>query len=155
MMVDQNLTAEIQRLSDIEAIKQLKYRYIRLVDNHEFVEWGNASFTESCYLSTTDLGTHIGRDNIVKAVTQSYGACQTSHHVHMPEITITGPDAATAIWSIDDYSTWVAGGARTVEWGRGYYEDEYVRTEQGWRINRSILVRRALGVPGQSPADSN
>jgi hypothetical protein len=71
----------------------------------------------------------------------------------MPEITISGPDAATAIWSIDDYSTWVAGGARLVEWGRGHYEEEYVRTEQGWRINRSVLVRKSLGAPGQSPAD--
>jgi hypothetical protein len=150
MSVDQSLAAVIQGLSDIEAIKQLKYRYIRLVDNHKFVEWGEESFTEGCYLSTTDLGTHVGRDNIVKAVAKSYGACQTIHHVHMPEVTIAGPDAATGIWSIDDYSTWVAGGARIVEWGRGHYEDEYVRTEQGWRINRSILVRQALGPPGQS-----
>jgi hypothetical protein len=153
MPVDKNLAAAIQRLEDIEAIKQLKYRYIRLVDAHRFEEWGEASFTAGCYLSTTDLGTHVGRTNIVDAVARSYGACQTIHHVHMPEITISGPDAAAAIWSIDDYSTWVAGDARLVEWGRGHYEEEYVRTEQGWRINRSILVRKSLGAPGQSPAD--
>jgi hypothetical protein len=154
MTAETNLAAEIQRLSDIEAIKQLKYRYIRLVDAHRFKEWGEASFTEDCYLSTTDLGTHVGRANIVDAVAQSYGACETIHHVHMPEIKITGPNAASGIWSIDDYSTWVAEGSRMVEWGRGHYEEDYVRTEQGWRINRSILVRQALGAPGQSPANS-
>jgi hypothetical protein len=154
MPVEQDLAAKIQCLTDIEAIKQLKYRYIRLVDGHRFEEWGEASFTEGCYLSTTDLGTHVGRANIVEAVSRSYGACQTIHHVHMPELTITGPDTATGIWSIDDYSTWIAGGARMIEWGRGHYEEEYVRTKQGWRINRSILVRQALGAPGQSPAIS-
>jgi hypothetical protein len=152
MSIEDDILAEISNIKNIEQIKQLKYRYIRLVDNHQFDQWADESFTENCYLSTTDLGTHIGRANIAEAVRKSYGSCQTIHHVHMPEITITGPDTATGIWSIDDYSTWIAGDVRMIEWGRGYYEDQYVRTEQGWRINRSILVRQALGAPGQSAA---
>jgi hypothetical protein len=154
MAAEQPFAAEILELLDIEAIKQLKYRYIRLVDAHRFEEWGEASFTEDCYLSTTDLGTWEGRANVVAAVARAYGTAKTIHHVHMPEITITGPNTASAIWSIDDYSTWIADGARMIEWGRGHYEDDYVRTEQGWRIKRSVLIREALGAPNQNAADA-
>jgi hypothetical protein len=145
----EQVAAEIRRLADIEAIRQLKYRYIRLVDARRFEEWGRESFTEDCYLSTTDLGAWEGRDNVVAAVARSYDSARTVHHVHMPEITITGPDTASAVWALDDYSTWVADGAPVVEWGRGHYEDDYVRTEQGWRINRTTLVRQALGAPSR------
>jgi hypothetical protein len=145
------LAAEIQKLADIEAIKQMKYRYIRLVDAHRFEEWGEQSLTEDCYLSTTDLGAAEGRANIVARVAQAYGSAKTIHQVHMPEITITGPDTASGVWSIDDYSTWVVDGARAIECGRGHYEEDYVRTDKGWRIKRSILVREALGAPS-SPA---
>jgi hypothetical protein len=148
MSVDvEQLAAETQRLADIEAIKQLKYRYIRLADAHRFEDWGRECLSKDCYLSTTDLGTWEGRENIVAAVARSYGEAKTIHQVHMPEITITGRDTASAIWSIDDYSTWVADGAAVVQWGRGHYKEFYVRTDQGWRINRTTLVREALSAP--------
>jgi len=146
-MEQADLTAQIQRLADIEAIKQLKYRYIRLVDARRFEAWGEQSLTEDCDLSTTDLGDWKGRDNIVAAVTRAYGSCRTIHHVHMPEISITGPDTARGVWALDDYSTWVADGAQVIDWGRGCYEEDYVRTDQGWRIRRTILTRQSLGAP--------
>ena len=146
----EHLGAVLQKLSDIEEIKNLKYRYIRLVDAHRFEEWGSTCFTEDCYLSTTELGTWIGRDNIVAAVKRGYGSAKTIHQVHMPEIAITGPDTASALWALSDYVTWTADGERVIEWGRGHYEDSYVRTQQGWRINRSVLVREALPPPSRS-----
>jgi hypothetical protein len=142
--------AELRRLSDVEEIKILKYRYIRLVDAHRFEEWGSTCFTEDCYLSTTDLGTLIGRDNIVAAVKRGYGSAKTIHQVHMPEITITGPHTASAFWALSDYATWTADGERVVEWGRGHYEDSYVRTDAGWRINRTVLVRETLPPPSRT-----
>jgi hypothetical protein len=145
------LAANVQYLLDVESIKQLKYRYIRLVDAHRFEEWGKQCLTDDCYLSTTDLGTAQGRANIVELVARSYGAATTIHNVHMPEIVITGPHEASGVWSIDDYSTWVVDGARMAELGRGRYDELYVRTEEGWRIKRSVLVREALGVQS-SPA---
>ncbi|SFG49051.1 SnoaL-like domain-containing protein [Novosphingobium sp. CF614] len=142
--------AQLQCLADIEEIKKLKYRYIRLIDAHRFEEWGNACFTEDCYLSTTDLGTWIGRDNIVAAVKRAYGTAKTIHQVHMPDITIIGPHTATAIWALSDYTSWTANGEHVIEWGRGHYEDSYLRTGQGWRINRTVLVREALPPPSRS-----
>jgi hypothetical protein len=145
----EQIRAEMQRLSDIEAIKQLKYRYIRLVDAHRFDEWGQESFTEDVYLKTTELGEWKGRDNVIAAVRRSYRDARTSHMVHMPEITITGPDTASAIWSLDDYSCWTEDGKPVIDWGRGHYEEEYVRTKQGWRIKRTVLVRQSLDPPAR------
>jgi hypothetical protein len=150
---DQTAT-HLQRLIDIEEIKVLKYRYIRLVDAHRFDEWGKRCFTDDCYLSTTELGAWTGRDNIVAAVRRGYGSVMTIHQVHMPEITITGPDTATGIWALSDYATWTTNGERVVDWGRGHYEESYVRTGDGWRINRTVLTRQSLAAPsGRAPAD--
>jgi hypothetical protein len=137
---------EIQRLADIEAIKQLKYRYIRLADAQRWEEWGQV-FAEDCYLSSQAVGTWEGRANVVRAVASSYGTCKTVHQVHMPEITITGPNTASGIWSMDDFSTWIADGKPVMEWGRGHYEEEYIRTERGWRIKRTVLSRQPVADP--------
>jgi hypothetical protein len=147
MALEHDLAAEIRALTDIEAIRQLKYRYIRLVDAHRFEEWGEQTLTEDCYLSTTDLGVAEGRENIVATVARAYGAAQTVHHVHMPEITITGPDTASGTWSSDDYSTWSVNGVQAIECGRGHYSEDYARTDKGWRIKRSVLVRQAIETP--------
>jgi hypothetical protein len=64
----------------------------------------------------------------------------TVHHVHAPEITITGPDTATAIWAMDDLVTMFRPRERRFH-GYGHYHDEYVRTDQGWRISRTELTR--------------
>jgi hypothetical protein len=145
----ERIAAQLQRIIDIEDIKMLKYRYIRLVDAHRFDEWGSSCFTEDCYLSTTELGTWIGRDDIVAAVRRGYGSARTIHQVHMPEITMTGPDTATGIWSLSDFATWPAEGGPVIDWGRGHYEDSYVRTAQGWRIERTVLVRETLPAPNR------
>ena len=152
----EQISAQLQRLIDIDEIKALKYRYIRLVDAHRFDEWGNGCLTEDCYLSTNELGTWIGRDNIIAAVRRGYGSAKTIHQVHMPDITITGPDTATAIWALSDYATWIVDGNRVIDWGRGRYEDSYVRTAQGWRINQTVLERETLQTPNRSepPSDS-
>jgi hypothetical protein len=146
MSVDSTLAAQVQQLVDIEAIKQLKYRYIRLADAHRFEEWGQ-TLSEDCYLSTVDIGTWEGRANIVAAVARSYGEAKTIHHVHMPEINITGPDSASGVWAIDDYATFKFDGKDVIDWGRGYYEELYVRTAEGWRIKRTVLTRNALSAP--------
>jgi len=144
---DFTLAANVQKLLDIEAIKCLKYRYIRLADEQRFEEWGETCFTDDVYLSTLELGAFEGREAVVAAVSRGYRTAFTIHQVHMPEIAFTGPDNATGIWSLSDYTTFEHDGARHIEWGRGRYDEEYVRTEQGWRISRSVFRRQAVPAP--------
>jgi 3-phenylpropionate/cinnamic acid dioxygenase small subunit len=146
---DEVLT-ELRRLADIEAIKQLRYRYMRLMDANCFAEWGE-TLAEDCYMYSPYLGAAEGRDQAVAALSRSYektqGKARTNHHVHMPEITIESADRAHAIWSIDDYSTWFENGEEKVEWGRGWYDEAYIRTKDGWRISKCILSREAVRGP--------
>lgn len=141
------LVANLQMLLDIEAIKRLKYRYMRLVDEQRFEEWGKTCFTEDVYLSTLELGAFQGRAAVVAAVARGYQTAFTNHQVHMPEITFTGEDTATGIWSLSDYTTFVHEGARHIEWGRGRYDEDYLRTPDGWRIRRCIFKRQAVPAP--------
>jgi hypothetical protein len=71
----------------------------------------------------------------------------------MPEITITGPDNATGIWAMFDYVEWPGDGPPTGLQGYGHYTEEYVRTDDGWRIHNLVLSRLRIdplagGLPG-------
>ena len=67
----------------------------------------------------------------------------TTHHGHMPEIEITGPDTARGVWAMFDRVEWpsAADGTRVGITGVGHYLDEYVREDGDWRIARSRLER--------------
>jgi SnoaL-like domain len=71
----------------------------------------------------------------------SLARATTVHQVHTPEITITGPDRATAIWAMNDYVEIPVDGSSFVLRGYGHYHEEYVRTEEGWRVKSSVLTR--------------
>lgn len=136
---------EMQRLVDIEAIKQLRGRYSRAVDTKD---WGlfAASLTEDAVL-TAEGGVNEGRDSIVAMVSGALASATTVHHQHTPEIEITGPDAATGIWAMQDIvqiDTFVLRGF-------GHYHEEYARTPEGWKIKRSTLTRTSVDTEGEVP----
>jgi len=91
-------------LVDIEAIKRLKYRYVRCLDQKL---WGEIArcFTED---ATAAYGggahSYSGREAIVSFLSSSMGAdsFHSSHHVHHPEIDLTSPTTATGIWALED-----------------------------------------------------
>ncbi len=84
-----------------------------------------------------------GREAIVDSVSGALVGTQTVHHGHMPEIELTGPDAATGIWAMADYVEWPQpeGEDRVGLRGYGHYVEEYVREDGEWRIARSRLDR--------------
>jgi len=129
----------IRELADIEAIKQLKARYIRLVDGKKWDEW-RALFTPDCRVET-EGGVHEGPDDVVASVSRVLAKGTTMHRVTMPEITITGPDSATAIWGQQDIVEMEYKGQPHKFSGWGYYYEEYRRTPEGWRIKSTRLER--------------
>jgi uncharacterized protein (TIGR02246 family) len=133
----------VQRLVDIEEIKQLKARYFRSLDRKDWDAFGGV-FTRDAVLEVPEAGMVVhGRDAIVEAVSDALAGSTTVHHGHMPEIEITGAGAAQGIWAMFDYVEWPApdGGARSGLRGYGHYVEEYVRDEGRWRIARSRLER--------------
>lgn len=134
----------MQRLEDIEAIKQLKAKYIRCADTKQWQEWGQL-FSEDCRLDT-EAGVHEGRDTVVKIISESMQDGVTVHRVTMPEITITGPNTASAVWAMQDEVSLTYKGQSHKFRGFGYYHETYVRTPAGWRVKSCQLVRHKVEV---------
>jgi hypothetical protein len=134
---------EVRRLSDIEAIKQLRGRYSRAIDTHDWELLG-ASLAEDARLST-DGGIEEGRAAIVAAVSGALATATTMHHQHTPEIKITGSETAIGTWAMQDIvyiGTFVLRG-----WG--HYAEEYLRTADGWKIKSSTLTRVRVDTEGE------
>jgi uncharacterized protein (TIGR02246 family) len=134
----QDLMQELGRLRDIEAIKQLKARYVRFVDTKDW-EAFRELLTEDFRLES-DAGTHEGRDAVVSMVSSALAGASTVHHALLPEISIVGPDTATGIWAMEDFITLGGDGALAFQ-GYGHYHEEYVRTDRGWRLRRIVGTR--------------
>ena len=136
-----------EHLADIEAIKQLKARYFRLLDTKRWQEWGDV-FTADASLDSTDDAPHAraeGRDAIVALVSGAVGQAVTVHHGHMPEIELTAPDSARGIWAMEDHLEFPGDPPALVVHGRGHYHEEYERSADGaWRIKSLRLVRLLL-----------
>ena len=121
-------------LAEIEAIRQLKHAYFRLLDLKRFAELG-ALLTEGAttgYQSGTLQ--HTGRAAIVAFLEESLGdpGIVTMHNGHHPEIALTGPTSATGRWYLEDR---VIVPAHDFELhGTALYDDRYVKEGPDWRI---------------------
>src|SRR5262249_5873730 len=134
------IASELQRLSDIEAIKQLRAKHVRCIDTKEWDLWVKEVLAEDVE-TLTDGGHIVGRDNVVASISKTLAQAVTMHRIHIGEVWLTGPNTASAKWPMDDYVEMTVKGAPFVLRGSGYYHEDYVRTENGWRIRRSQLVR--------------
>ena len=142
--------AALQRLLDVEAIQQLKARYFRCMDTKDWVGFAGV-FTADAVMDA-DGYVGRGRDEIVASLRTVLDGVVTTHHGHMPEITITGPDRATGVWAMFDYLTF-PGDPPSGFRGYGHYHEEYVREADGWRIRRVELRRLRMDpFDGASPA---
>ena len=139
---------DANRLADLEAIKQLKARYFRLMDTKQWVLWGDV-FCEDCSMQSgpPDTPAVRGREQIVRYVRGFIENVITVHHGHMPEIEFTGPDSAKGIWAMYDQLR----GPGFVLDGWGHYHETYRRDADGrWRIAGTRLTR--LRVESPDPA---
>jgi 3-phenylpropionate/cinnamic acid dioxygenase small subunit len=132
----------LQKLADMEAIKQLKARYMRCADHKKWDEWAEC-LTEDVRLET-EAGLQEGRENARQTISASLKDGKTIHRVTAPEITFTGENSASAIWAMQDVVEINHDGQRHFFHGYGRYEEEYVRMPSGWRIKRSKLVRERI-----------
>lgn len=145
-----DLEARLQHLLDLEEIKKLKYLYCRYNDggwhgqpvshqgpSHEL-------FTEDGVWDGSPIVKAEGREEIRKLFDHFAKQPMAYHAVMNPIIEIEG-DFARGHWHLiaagrlpDDSSTLGVGG----------YEDEYVRTPDGWRIKlMRVIWGRGTALP--------
>lgn len=128
-------------LIEIEAIKRLKHRYVRLLDHKEWDEL-QTLFASDATASYAD-GTYAyeGRDAIVGFLRDALASPNvlTSHKVHQPEIDLTGPNSATGVWGLEDVVIHLEHNV-TIR-GAAFYRDEYVKVDGEWRIKHTGYER--------------
>jgi len=138
-----------EQLSDIEAIKVLKARYFRTMDNKE---WGGleACFTEDLHADFRDAPGMLseGRENYMTALEAALNDARTVHHGHMPEITLEDASNATGIWAMED---WVELPGISLR-GWGHYHERYRKEDGVWRIAAIRLTRLRLVMNGEEQA---
>ncbi|MDA8047429.1 MAG: nuclear transport factor 2 family protein [Actinomycetota bacterium] len=121
-------------LVEIEAIKQVKYRYLRAVDTRDWDLLASTLTEDATSAYSSGKMSYEGRDAIIGFLKESMPERDmlTSHKVHHPEIELTGPDTATARWGLEDVVIMVSAGLNLR--GAAYYEDKMVKLDGQWRI---------------------
>jgi hypothetical protein len=135
-----------QKLLEIEAIKCLKARYFRSMDNKLWVELADC-FTPDLvadFRAAPGMLTE-GRDIYMQALRKALGDSPTVHHGYMPEIELLDENNARGVWAMDDIVELPGLSLR----GWGHYHEEYRRENGRWRISRIRLSRLRLLLNGE------
>ena len=126
---------------DADAIAQVKYRYLRGVDTKDWDLLAGTLVPDAVARYGGGVHTVSGRDEIVGFLRSRLEAdtVHTSHRVSHPELTADGGDRATGRWALDDVVLDTEHRFQLV--GAAWYDDVYVRTDDGWRIAETGYTR--------------
>jgi hypothetical protein len=138
----EELRADIQRLMDLEAIRQLKYAYFRCVDT--------CNLEELPGLLHEDVAVHFtggnyewkfqGRDEYVKNIGMAFSReAVGQHNAHHPEIQLLSDTEATAIWYLAD-NMWILN-HNAMTHGTALYWDRYLKVDGRWLIRETSYER--------------
>lgn len=136
------LRKDVQRLLDIEAIKQLKHAYFRCIDTANLQELGT--------LFHADVLVHFiggsyewklqGRKEYLDSIGASFSNRSVGHHNgHHPEIQMLSETEATGIWYLAD-NMWILN-HNAFTTGTALYWDRYVKQDGRWLISETRYER--------------
>lgn len=137
-----------------EEIRTVKARYFRGVDTAD-TGLVRGILADDCVLDYMGCCTDpkTGRDyfpamNIVMRGADAWSSeglasmgIVSVHHSHNGEITITGPNNASAIWSMTDRLFMPPGRDYAVMTGYGYYHETYEKIEGAWKL-KTLRIQR-------------
>jgi hypothetical protein len=138
----EELRADIQRLMDMEAIRQLKYAYFRCVDT--------ANLEELATLFHDDVSVNFkggsyewkiqGKQDYVQNIGMAFSTeAVGQHNAHHPEIQMLSTTEATAMWYLED-NMWILNhNAKT--FGTAIYWDRYLKVDGRWLIKDTRYER--------------
>lgn len=126
------------RRDDIDAIKSLKYRYLRCVDLRLWDELAETLAPEVSASYGKRLS-YTGRDEVVNGLRgQMTDDVITEHQAHHPEIEVDG-DTATGRWYLQDRV--IVPAFDTMIIGSAFYSDTYARQDGRWVITSTGYKR--------------
>ena len=145
---------ELERLSAIAALQQLKARYFRGVDTGDG-DLVRSLLAEDCVLDYTGccIDPATGRDfipamNVVlhgrdswKSDGMSKSGIVSVHQGHNFEAEFLDDTNAKGIWSMTDRLWFPPGGAISMMAGYGHYHETYVKLGERWLIQTTHITR--------------
>jgi hypothetical protein len=142
MTNSRSIEERIQRLEDIEALKQLKHRYCTLCDDGYPAGPLAALFTVDAIWDGGPLGRFEGRE----AIRKFFASCSklvsfAIHHVTNPVITVEG-DQATCEWLLWEPIVFSQGNQAV--WMAARYHDRCRRVGDEWRFEHVTVDLRVL-----------
>jgi len=128
-------------LQEIEAIKRLKYKYLRCLDQKRWDELAECFTEDASSAYSSGRYAFQGRDAIMGFLKKAMGAPSflSSHRVHHPEIELIDPTRATGVWALED--TVIETNAQITIRGAAFYTDEYVKVGGHWKIRSTGYQR--------------
>ena len=129
-------------MDDIEAIRQLKARYFRLMDTKDWDAFAQV-FAQDVEVDLTTQGAGVirGVAEYLPFLRSVIEDVVTVHHGHMPEVELTSPTTAAGIWAFEDHLWWPEGAPQRELHGFGHYHETYVKAGGEWRIHTMRLSR--------------
>jgi hypothetical protein len=121
-------------LQEIEAIKRLKYRYLRCLDQKCWDEMSECFTPDATAAYGDGQYSFAGRDAIMEFLRSALGGKSmiSSHRAQQPEIDLKSATTASGVWALDDVVIETTSG--TVIRGAAFYQDEYVKIDGRWQI---------------------
>jgi len=128
-------------LQELEAIKRLKYKYLRCLDEKLWDELAGCFTADATAAYSDGKLAFTGRDAIMKFLRDALGPASmiSSHRVHHPEIDLTSPTTATGTWALEDVV--IETKANITIRGAAFYRDQYVKQDGAWLIKSTGYTR--------------
>ncbi len=140
--MEKDLEARVRELEDVRAIIDLEADYAHAADTVDPEGYGNV-FAKDGVIELNHGGDQetqrvIGREAIAgfcrEVIAKGYKFAM--HSLHNPRIVVDG-DTATGRLYFEATTHTLADGTG---WSAGSYQDEYVRTREGWKISKKVIT---------------
>ncbi len=135
-----DLARRLTALEDIEAIKQLKYRYFFNCDQKRPQQVRQCFADGPVAIEFGRIGHFDNADALVAIFTEL--ACAEHivemHHAQNPQIELLGDDRACGTWGL--YYYMIDTRQQVCTQLGGVYEDEYRKTAAGWKITATAFT---------------
>jgi hypothetical protein len=141
-MSNRDLESRVQRLEDIEALRDLKYRYATFCDDGYDADRLAPLFTADAVWDGGTLGRFVGRDAIHAFFLQCSKIVPFAiHQVTNPILDVDG-DRATGRWYLWEPLVFTAGNRGL--WMAARYDDRYRRERGAWLFESVKVDLRML-----------
>ena len=138
--MNESLERRVDRLESIEAIKNLKHRYMNYCDFGYPPSKLGPLFVDDAVWSSKEFGIHPSRRAIESFFAGVSSQIVFAAHLAMNFIIDVDGDHGTGKWRILMPCTMMENGKKVSRWMLGDYDEEYVRVKGVWLFKRIDFV---------------